>query len=101
MELPGRLASKSDAIDTPSAAASLPSVWSDGVSRPDSICDTMLGREAGLLGELALLQPALGAQRLDPLAERRHAASRAAPLVEARPAAASARATKTRVIFLR
>jgi hypothetical protein len=30
-------------MGTPSAAAILPSVCSDGVSRPDSICDTMLG----------------------------------------------------------
>src|SRR5262245_26142268 len=30
-------------MGTLSAAAILPSVWRDGVSRPDSICDTMLG----------------------------------------------------------
>src|SRR5881409_3729968 len=35
--------SNSAPIGTPSAAAIRPSVWSDGVSRPDSICDTMLG----------------------------------------------------------
>ena len=90
-------------MGTPSAPASLPSVWSEGVSRPDSICETMLGREPGLLGELPLLELALRAQRLDPLAERRHASARA-PVVSRSGSPASrrsARATKTRVIFLR
>src|SRR5262249_35735788 len=60
------------------------------------------GRQARLLGELALLQLALTAQPLDALAERRHATSSDADPASARPAmAASARATKTRVTFFR
>src|SRR5712691_3604617 len=48
-------------------------------------------RHARFLGELALLEPALRAQRLDPSAQRSH-----------RPASPfSARATNTRVIFFR
>ena len=77
-----------------------PRVWSDG--REPSRLDLRdhAGREPGLLRELALLELALGAQRLDPLAERRHAP--AAPRAPGRPASRrSARATKTRVIFLR
>ena len=45
------------------------------------------GREAGLLGELALLQRPLGPEGLDPLAERGHALRRA--LRAGRPAAAA------------
>jgi hypothetical protein len=37
------LPSKSAAIGTPKAEAILPNVWSEGESRPDSICETMLG----------------------------------------------------------
>ena len=41
--LPFGLPSNRAAIGTPNADAILPSVWSEGDSRPDSICDTMLG----------------------------------------------------------
>src|SRR5438034_7508106 len=59
-------------------------------------------RELRLLGELALLQLALGAETLDARAERGHATSSAGRPAGSSPARdASARATKTRVIFFR
>ena len=82
-------------MGTPSAPASLPSVWSDGVSRPDSICDTMLGVSPAFSASCRCWSCALGAQRLDALAERGHArrASVVGALAASRPGARSARAT--------
>src|SRR5512145_1190848 len=59
------------------------------------------GRQLRLLRELPLLQLALPPQRLDPLAERGHAGSSRVTGVSRPAIRASARATYTRVTFLR
>src|SRR5262245_337404 len=60
------------------------------------------GRETRLLGELTLLQLTLAAQALDALTECGHATSSdAGPRSPSPATAATARATKTRVTFLR
>ena len=85
---------------TPSAPATLPRVGSDGVSRPDSICDTMLGVSPAFSASCRCCSPRSAAERLDALAQAGHAALPAG--AGASPASCrSARATYTRVIFLR